>query len=1098
MKLIRLALDRPVATLVVFTGGLLLGLISLRQLPVDLLPDISFPRLAVLAEYPGASPEEMTRLVTEPLEADLGAVPDVRHIGSVSFSGGALITLEFHWGTDMDFALLHTRERLEKARQSLPRDMRDAPRILQFDPASRPVLLLSLSHPDQRFLEEFTRDVLKPRLEQLDGVAVAEVAGARHRIVRVELDPAATQARGLSPADVAQAVTTANVTTGSGLVAEKGRRYSLRVEGELEALDQIRLLPLSHDPKSPLLVGDVARVGWDLAEAEGAVTLNGQPAVSLQVFKEAGANTVAVSDRVATALEQIGREYPEVTVFRVLDEARYIRSAVTSLAQAMVIGGILVIAVMALFLGSLRQALVIGVVIPLAIIYTFNLMFFRDMSLNLMSLGGLVLGIGLFVDNSIVIMESIDRHRLSGLRSRRAAAEGTAVVAAPIVASTLTTVAVFLPVVYLRGITAELFRDEAVTVTFALLAALAVSLTLLPVLAVLRRRDRSPVVDDLPPIRPRTRLGRGLHFGYRGLAGLLMLPVWALANVGELLRRLGRGPGRLTGRLLGPVGRRLSGATTSAHQAVYHRYHRLLLKVLDHPGPALALLGLLLLATGWLPLTLPRELLPAPETAYFQIEALFPEDYALESIQGITRQVEEHLDREPALEWHYTEVGRVRPGASADAAADRHRVWIYGRVAQPADLPVVAAAATRAWQTFPEVHARLAPEEVAFSRLLAGGGENWELTLTGPDPAVLGRIADRLRGRLEVAVPGESLQLEPSGSAREYRVRLDRVNLRKHSLLSGAVNHFITDALRGAPAGTLRQMEHKYDIRVLYPDPVRRSWARLRDLTLTAGDHRVPLRELARLDTDQAPEQIWRQDQNRIMVLRSATGGESAQRLRRALPTALAGLALPDGYRVLPGGRDREQQTSTRALVMAFALSALLVFMILAAQFESLRLPALIILAVPMGLVGVFVALTLCGQSINIVSLIGMIVLVGVVVNDAIIKVDCMHRHVRAGQPLRQAILAASEEKFRPVVMTTVTTVLGLLPAAIGLGEGAELQRSLAIGFIGGMISGTVLTLLYTPLFFQLLERRLAGAPPAAGGEEPPVPVLVAGEDGSC
>ncbi len=483
-KLIRFAIERPVTVAMIFLGIVFLGMISLRELSVDLLPSIQYPRLSVVTTYIGAGPEEVENHITSPLESFLSTVPGVRKIKSISREGVSLITLEFEWGTNMDFAIVHTREKLDSARYSLPQGS-GRPRIIQYDPQSRPITLLAVGGSQEiTELDSFSREMIKPRLEQIQGVASAEIIGGIEREIQVDVNPELLTLYNLSIDEISKRIDAFNKGFQGGRV-KKGRfEYSLRVSGEFSQIEEIKDVPVKITKNGELIrLKDLADVRESIKEREGFTRLNGEECIGIAIYKESGASTVKVSREIRKILSQIEKENPGVKIKVITEESRYIENSISSLKGSIAVGGVLVFLVLVLFLQNIKDSINIGIAIPIAVIATFNLLYFRNITLNIMSLGGLALGIGMFVENSIVVVESIYRAKSAGNPIKEASFLGTMEVAMPIVAAIFTTIAVFFPVVYIKGVAGQLFKDQALTVSFSLLSSLLAALFLLPMLS---------------------------------------------------------------------------------------------------------------------------------------------------------------------------------------------------------------------------------------------------------------------------------------------------------------------------------------------------------------------------------------------------------------------------------------------------------------------------------------------------------------------------------------------------------------------------------------------------------------------------------------
>lgn len=1097
---------RPVAVWMLFLAIVLLGGISYARLPIDLLPDVSYPRLVVYTLYPEVAPAEVERLVTEPVEASAAAVPGVERVTSTSRYGVSLVTLRFAWGTDMDFAMLNVRERMDNARAALPQSA-TRPVILRVDPESEPVMTLSVvGGADLWATKEFAETVFRRRLEQLDGVAQAGVAGGLDREIQVEVDPGAVDAYGLTLAEIATALDRANVSAPGGTILQGRYRYPLRTLGEFRTVEEIGDVVVARRSDASgtqvIRLRDIARVVDGFAEREAIARYGGTESVGVLVFKESGANTVRVAERVGEVIAQLAEEYPDFHVDVAGDQADFIAASISNVVQALVLGGLLAFLVLFLFLRDSRYPFAIALAIPISVVATFALMDAAGVSLNIMSLGGLALGVGMLVDNSIIVLENIFRHREElGRGAAEAAAVGAEEVQSAITASTLTTISVFGPIIYVEGVAGELFKDLSLAVAFSLLASLLVALTLLPSLAA--RFGGGVEGAGVGPDGLGAgveRVGGGVDGATGGPAtstpgaghGSAGPPAW-LRRIGRMARAAVRAPflalawlgrlardlvvfwatevGRLLGRVFGPSLR----AFDRAFDRFAVRYHSALEWALDHPGSVMGASLLVLAVTAAMGATLPRDLLPHVDQGAFTVRLELEEGTSLEATSEAAAVVEAAALVDEEVEAVFSTVGRdarayatgdravglhtatvevrMRPGGDTEAAADRMRE-LEGRFAEGA-LSVETGQATA-------LGAMLGGSEADISVRVRS--EDLDLAFARAE-----QVADLLGG---VAALG-NVRVGTERGQPQLQIEIDRAACASYGIEPTLVADLVDRAMRGAVATEFVDFDRKIDVVVRYPDELRYSRATLDALRVQG----VPLRSLVHVQEVLAPAEIRREDQARVVpvyadVLRGGLDAAVAD-----VQEALAPLPISSDVRWEVGGENEEMRRSFRDLAFAFGLALLLVYMILAAQFESFVHPLTILISVPLALIGAVLALLAAGEGLNTMSLIGVVILVGIVVNDAIVKVDFIRQGRDRGEALRHAILEAGRVRLRPIVMTTVTTVLGLVPMALGIGRGADLRAPLAVAVIGGLVFATALTLLVVPVVYQTLERvRLAVA----------------------
>ncbi len=1088
-----------------YVGIAVLGVVSFLRLPIDLLPDVAFPTLSVWTTYSDAGPAEVERFITEPIETRLYSIPGARGISSRSREGQSLVQLQFAWGTDMEFATLHTREKLDNLSDDLPEGS-ERPTILRSDPTSDPIMTLAVSGADLRNLRDLSEVVFKRRLEQLDGVSLAGLTGGPERELRVIVDPEYLDVHEVSLSEISNALDQANYNAPGGTIQRGRFEYSLRTLGQFREVDELLAVVIAR-PRGvgarPVRLSDVATVVDTIADLETIARFNGAPAIGLQVFKEAGTNTVRVADGVRETLDQLREEFPGISVEIASSQAAFIRDAISNVVSALLLGGALAFLVLFLFLRDPRYPLAIGLAIPISVMAAFALCYAFDVSLNIMSLGGLALGVGLLVDNSIVVLENIFRHREeSGGSARASAGRGAREVAAAITASTLTTIAVFGPVLYVEGVAGALFGDLSLAVTFSLLASLLVALTLLPVLAaqVARRRrgaeaggpggldgEMSPsarpgaagAADAEQPGRVR-RFGRavrtGAATGVRGVGG-------GVAYVGRSVKLTGvdvaTGGGRILGRLFGPFLR----AFERAFLRFADRYERTLEWALAHRLEVLSIAVVALAGAVMLAGSLPRGLMPRVDERQFWVELNLPQGTPIRTTDETAAEVERLLLDMADVSGIFTRVGRSR--GSELAARDLTGL-------NNAALDVQLAGSSRPTsEAIAELRARLAESGVdpafvtietgratSLGRALAIGEADLAVKVQSGELEELVPVAEAIETRLEGVPVLADVRLDFLRTQPELVIEVNREVAARHQITVTSVATAIEDYLRGSETRNAYSVfADKVDIRVTIPETARRELERVLALRLEG----VPIGELVTVRQGFGPVEIRREDQNRTIQVLADVAEGGLRTAVREVEAAIADIPRPALTTVRVGGENEEMQDSFRSLTFAFALALALVFLIMAAQFESLVQPLVVLTAVPLAAIGAVTALWIAGDGLNAMSGIGFVILIGIVVNDAIVKVDFINQRKRAGLAKRAAILEAGRLRLRPIVMTTITTVVGLLPLAAGLGAGADLRAPLAVAVIGGLISATFLTLIVVPVVYSVLVEPSVSVGPDPG-----------------
>ncbi len=1044
------AISRPIGTLAATSVVLVLGSIFVQRLPLDLLPRIVYPQVRVNVNNPGVEPGVMEETVAKPLEAALAVTENLTRLETEVQEGRVGINLDFRYGTNIDFALQDASTGLDRARNALPEEA-DPPTIRKADPSQIPIFEVAFSSTsgDLVALRTWVEDRLRPQLLTVEGVASVDVSGGLVREVQVVLDQERIQSYGITVAEVIEALRAANQDVAAGRVGSAERELVGKTEGKFRSVDDTRgvLLEVGGGRRVPL--AEVASVRDTHQEQRLWARLDGVPAVKVSIRKQPDANTVAIADGVAARLEALAasRFIPRELSYRVIqNQSTFIRSSLGSVRNAALFGALLSMLVVFLFLGSLRKTVIIALAIPLAILATFVLMGLADLTLNIMSLGGLALGVGLLVDNSIVMLENIFRKRDEGIADPvEAAHAGSGEVASAVTASTTTNLAAVLPFLLVSGLAALLFKELILTISFAILASLAVALTLVPMLSAQLARVR--FTSGLAASRPLQAFDRGLgrlRAGYRRVATASLRRPWVA----------------------------LAGAVAA-----------------------------LVLAVG-VARRLPTEFLPQVDDGGVGIFLRLPPGSTPEQTNTLALELEGMVRGMPHVQSVFTTAGGFLFGG---ATASRS-----GRGSMDIRLVPVSARRMSADEWVTELQRRVDERGFAGARVFvrpprirglrtSASGTDTEVKILGDDLAELERLGRLVEARLQ-GVPGlENLEPATEEASPQLTIRLDRERAGYLGLSVAQVGQTLRTALDGTIATRYTEGNREYDVRVMLPRSRFTSPEDLGAVALfpgAAGGAPIFLRDVAEVATALGPGEIRRENQNRVLRLSGDVIAEVAPvgEVNDSIRARLAGLELPDGYAVLLGGEEEAIRDSNRQLAVVVLLAVFLVFVVLALQYESLINPLVILVAMPLSLVGVGLALRLTGTPLSAPVLLGVILLAGIVVNNAILLVEYVEEYRREkGIPMLQAVVDAGAVRLRPILMTTLTTVLGMLPLALGLGEGSELMQPLAIAVVGGLTVSTLLTLFVVPSAYVLaqgggdrLKAWLTGrAPATAGGEAP-------------
>ncbi len=1011
MSLPKLAVNRRVTVIMGVAMTLLLGYVSLTRLPIDLLPNIEAPILAVSTNYSNAGPYEVENLVSRPLEEALGGVNNIKSVRSVSSRGNSVVIAEFDWGIDMNFVALDVRERIDMVKDFLP-DEADSPIIAKFDPSASPIMQLVLRGDTSAFALRQRADELKSQFERLEGVASVNVSGGQEREIKVILHPGLLQAAGVSMDTISQALRFGNLNLPAGNVTANNLEYVLRTTGEFTSVDQIRQVRIPTISGGLVKLSDIAIVEDSYKETTQLSRFNGQSSVMLAILKEASGNSVLTADLVKASVDQLNQQlaFEGLEVIVAQDTTEFIKVSVNSVTQNAIIGGALAIIMLLLFLRNFWTTLVIGAAIPISVVATFVLMYFSTTTLNMVSLGGLALGVGMLVDNGIVVLENIFRHRELGKDSVAAAELGAEQMAPAIMASTLTTISVFLPVIFVSGIAAEIFRDMALTVTFSLLASLLISLTLVPMLAALVLKQDSQSL---------------------GIKKLDFMEV-ALVRVQEWY-------GHAVGKVL--------------------RYRWLTVGV--------AVVTLLI--SYALVQQIGMEFMPEMDQGEITIRVNMPKGTLLVDTNEVIVGFEQYASSLQEVENVSTTVGQrsSNTGGSGGSETGRVRVKLVPLNQRARSTDQLITDFRHYAQGIPG-----ADVTVRMDGLFSGSfGDPIQVQLGGDDLALLHSVSHEL-GELIARVPGtQEVTNSMAEGQPEIRINMDREKIALHGVTVGQLASTIRMAVSGTTVTRYRTGGQEVDVVLRLAQDWRQNPGDIENIPVqTARGGVVPLKELAWLEEGEGPVSINRSERNRQINVTGQIVGRDLGSTMNEVRSVVDSYTLPPGVSVSFGGEDAEMGDAFGQLALAMLLGIALVYMVLASQFESLLQPLVIMVTLPMAIVGVVIGLLSGGVTFSVVAFVGAIMLAGIVVNNGIVFIDYVNQLRSEGYCVEEALVQAGKTRLRPILMTTLTTVLGMIPLAIGLGEGNELQRPIALVVIGGLTTSTVLTLFMIPVFYLLID----------------------------
>ena len=1075
MKIVALATRRPVSVVVFFVALVIFGLISFRELPVDLLPDLAFPTITIRTEYPGVAPADVETFVTIPIEDAVGIVSGVADISSISRAGLSDVIMEFSWGTDMDFAAIDVREQL--AQLALP-DAAEDPILLRFDPALDPIMRISVGSAapgeagaaEQAGLRLLAGQTIKQRLESIDGVAAAVVSGGVEEEIQINVDQRRAALLGISLAQIAARLQRENVNLTGGSIADGAAEYLVRVLARFADLEEIGRIVVGEAGDVQVRLQDVAEVRSGYREQSTITRTNRRPSVEIAIHKEAAANTVAAAQAVRARLAEVEEELAgvvDVELRVAADQSRFIEQSIRDVIQAAVLGGGLAIAVLYLFLRRLRSTLVVGLAIPISVIASFFLMFLGGVSLNIMSLGGLALGIGMLVDSSIVVLESIDRHLRAAADRGAAARAGGAEVGGAVLAATLTTLCVFIPVVFVSGIAGQLFVDPALTVTFSLLVSLAVALTLIPMASAAGLR--APRAADAAPAPPSSGEPPPAPTAEDAVRELLAVRVAAAPGRGLLA--LTRGLGLVLRLLLTP----LTWLFDRLYRMANGGYPRLLGWALRHRLLVVLLAVVLLAGSLSLVPLLGTELIPEIRQGAIVADVELPPGTPVARTDAVLAELQRRAAELPAVAQTYAVAGSSRTGN--EVRENLGQLLIDLRPEYRGGAEDQALAQLRA------ALAGLAGAAVTFSRPpLLTFDAAVEARVSGAAPALLQRAARTAAERLAAVTGLADVSARLAGTSPEVVIDLNRPQLAELGLDAETVGEIVAAKLQGEVPTELERGRRDVALRVRARPQDRATIADLEALIVTtAGGVPVPLSAVAAVTVVEGANEIRRVDQRRVVLVTGNLDGRDLGSVTGEVQAVLEQVAAEHGVAAELAGQWQEMVDSFASMRLALILAVVLTYLVMAAQFESLLHPLIILAAVPFGLVGVVLTLALFAVPVSAIALIGVIMMAGIVVNNAIVLVDYINRLRRGGLEPGAAIHRAAVTRLRPILMTTATTVLGLAPLALRLGQGWELRQPLAVTVIGGLLFSTLITLVLIPTLYSLIGGHGVRREPAAG-----------------
>jgi len=1099
VPLASVSIKKPVAVSMFYIGVALLGIYAFSRLGVDLLPNVNLPHLMVQTSYPNATPEEVELQVTERLEAQIGTVPGVKKIKSVSKEGMSVISVDFDWGTDMKYAFLSMREKLDNA--GMGNNDIGRPVIIKSDPNSSPIMTLVLTTKNERIdssskfidvkqggikfidhnsheseiqklikLKEDARTFFKRRFEQVEGVAQAVITGGLEREILVETDPQKLAKYDLTFLQVSSALDRANINQSAGQIIKGTFRLPLRSIGEFQNTKEIEETVVSTNKYGGVIkIKDIATVKEDFKDREGLTRIDGTETVGFLIYKESTANTVTVAQKVRELIEKVKNEQKDYNIALVSDNSGFIENAISNVKQEVYFGGILAVMVLFFFLGSLRHIFIIGITIPSSLVLTVFLMYLFDINFNVISLGGMAVGVGMLLDNAIVVIENCVTFHEKGYSVKESAIKGTAEVAMPVIAATLTTIVVFLPLLFIKGIAGELFRDQSLAIAFSLISSILTAITLIPMLAArekifsVRREyyDRKFIEFNSP--KGKKIFGKILFwirfpfvfvirsFFFFAVKGVLIVGDWVKKWFTKAFARV-----------------------DVFMEWTIHKYEILLFWALDNKRKVMVITAVLILLTVLAAIDIKKEFIPSSPQDEFIVQLNFTPGTSLKGNALYTSDIEKEVLKIKSVKNIVSNIGRVNEFDFLNKEqVNVNTTNLNVKLNSSDDYYTAQKDIRKILDQRQELSYAFKQVKSTYTQIVSPS-EN-DLVIT-----VKNRILENAINKANVIVDElkksgikgvTNVRLATEKGIPQYNLAVNKEKCMNYDIPVEMVSAQIVSAVKGGIATTFSEFDMKIGVNVRTIETSRDNIEDVLSNDVISGKKKVPLRELVTYELVNSYNEIYRDEQSRAVYIYADINGISVDQAVENIQKVIDKTHREAEENITVGGTNDEIRASFGGLNVALIISVLLMYMILAAEFESFLFPFVIIFSVPLGLIGGILLLYVMGESISIISMLGLIILIGIADNDAVVKVEYILRMRKEGLSVRDSIIAAGHARFRPIVMNTFTVIFGLLPMMMSLGAGTQLRIGLSIAVVGGLLSSTILTLIIIPVIYTYLEK---------------------------
>ncbi|NMB26703.1 MAG: efflux RND transporter permease subunit [Tissierellia bacterium] len=1017
MNLPSLAVKRPVTITMIVLIVVLLGAISLTGLPIDLFPEIEVPVAIVSTSYTGAGPQEIENLITKRIEGAVATVGNIDNVSSISSEGNSVVVAKFNMGTDMDFAALEMREKVDMIKSFLPEDATE-PMVLKIDPNSMPIVYIALSTKgDLAGLQSLAEDTFSQRFERLDGVASANIGGGLVDEIEIVVDQNSLTSYGLSINQLAQLLSGANTNLPGGNVKKGEQELAVRVVGEFDSIDEIRNLPITLPTGEVISLKDVGHVHLTNKDISSISRTNGRDSINISIQKQSGKNTVQVSNLINKEIEKLQKEYPNIEMDVVIDSSTIIKDSINNVAKNVIIGSILAISILYIFLKNIRTTLIIGIAIPISLIASFILLYFNGITLNMMTLGGLALAVGMLVDSAIVVLENIYRFRTEGYSRIEAAIEGASEVGMAITASTLTTIAVFLPIVFIEGIIGIMFKDFAMTVTLSLVASLLVALTLIPML--------SSKILKVESDEKGTGKKKKLQSVYNVFDGMF--------------------------------------------KKLENRYRNLLIWGLNH-RKATIIIAIFVFVISMASLAkVGMEFFPSMDEGNISINIELPLGSEIHQVDEVAKIIEEKLEAIDEIDIVFTNVGS---STSFVSGASNNKGTIFVSLVKLGERDRSTDEVTEEIRNLVKdiPGAEISVREESSTGMM-GSSDPISIDIKGDELEVLEEISNDFKRIVESVEGTREVETSLSEVVPEIEVLVNKENAANYGLTTAQIASAVRQGTSGTRVTKYKDKGEEIDVVIKQLGDIMENLSDFEQMDIiTPRGFNIPLSQVADISIVKGPVQINREGQERVVTVTSQILGRDLRSISMDIDEKLNEYQLPEGYYYNIGGENEEMMEAFMQLSLALILAIVLIYMVMAAQFESLIHPFIILFTIPLAFGGGALALFITRNTFGVTAFIGVIMLAGIVVNNGIVLIDYINTLRNEGKELVESIIIAGPVRLRPILMTTLTTVLGLVPLALGIGEGAEMQAPMAIVVIGGLTLSTILTLVFVPVLYMVFD----------------------------